>query len=56
MLSFKQQYHEYQYTKCQSIHTKVVVYDILHITIEVWRKNYLSFERKLISKVAMSKT
>jgi len=35
MFSFKQPYHKHEWTKSKSVQTKVVVYNILHITIEV---------------------
>jgi len=37
MFSFKQPYHEHQWIKSKSVNTNVVC-DILHATMEVWRK------------------
>jgi len=39
MFLFKQPYHEHQSIKSKSVNMKVVVWDILHATMEVWRKN-----------------
>jgi len=35
MFSFKQPYHKHQWTKFKSRYTKVVVCDMLHVTMQV---------------------